>query len=41
MRASQVLKAKGKRMELEDTILYEVTQTQKDMNGMYLLISWY
>ena len=29
----------GKRMELENIILSEVTQAQKDMHGMYLLIS--
>jgi hypothetical protein len=28
-------------MELENIILSEVTQTQKDMHGMYSLISWY
>jgi hypothetical protein len=28
-------------MELENTILGEVTQTQKDMHGMYSLISGY
>ena len=31
----------GKLMELENTILSEVTQTQKDMHGMYSLISGY
>ena len=31
----------GKRMELENIILSEVTQTQKDMHGMYSLISGY
>ena len=30
-----------KRMELENIILGEVTQTQKDMHGMYSLISGY
>jgi hypothetical protein len=29
----------GKWMELENIILSEVTQTQKDMHGMYSLIS--
>ena len=29
----------GKRMELENIILSEVTQTQKDMHDMYSLIS--
>jgi hypothetical protein len=27
-------------MELENIILSEVTQTQKDMQGMYSVISW-
>jgi hypothetical protein len=27
-------------MELENTILSEVTQNQKDMHAMYLLITW-
>jgi hypothetical protein len=31
----------GKWMELENIILSEVTQTQKDMNGIYSLISGY
>ena len=31
----------GKWMELENIILTEVTQTQKDMHGMYSLISRY
>ena len=31
----------GKWMELENTILSEVTQTQNDMQGMYSLISGY
>ena len=31
----------GKCMELENIILSEVTQTQKDLDGMYLLISIY
>jgi hypothetical protein len=31
----------GKLMELENTILIEVTQTQKDIYGMYSLISGY
>jgi hypothetical protein len=31
----------GKWMELENTILSEVTQTQKDMHDMYSLISGY
>ena len=31
----------GKWIELENIILSEVTQTQKDMHGMYSLISGY
>jgi hypothetical protein len=31
----------GKWMELENIILSEATYTQKDMNGMYSLISGY
>jgi hypothetical protein len=31
----------GKLMELENTILREVTQTLKDMHGMYSLIIGY
>ena len=36
-----VLTYAGKWMELENIILSEVTQTQKDMHGMYSLISGY
>jgi hypothetical protein len=36
-----ILNFAGKWMELENIILSEVTQTQKDMRGMYLLISGY
>jgi hypothetical protein len=32
------IKNKDKWMELENIILSEVTQTQKDMHGMYSLI---
>jgi hypothetical protein len=31
----------GKWMELENSILSEITQTQKDLHGMYSLISGY
>ena len=31
----------GKWMELENIILSEVTQTQKDIHGMYFLIGGY
>jgi hypothetical protein len=34
-----ILSFAGKWMELENIILGEVTQTQKDMHGMYSLIS--
>jgi hypothetical protein len=34
-----ILSFAGKWMELENGILSEVTQTQKDMHGMYSLIS--
>jgi hypothetical protein len=33
-----ILSFAGKWMELENTILSEVIQTQKDMHGMYSLI---
>jgi hypothetical protein len=36
-----ILSFEDKWMELEDIILSEVTQTQRDMYGMYLLISRY
>ena len=36
-----ILQISGKCMELENIILSEVIQTQKDMNGMYSLISGY
>ena len=36
-----ILNFAGKWMELENIILSEVTQTQKDMHGMYSLISGY
>jgi hypothetical protein len=35
------MKFAGKWMELENIILSEVTQTQKNMHGMYSLISGY
>lgn len=31
----------GKLLELENIILGEATQTQKDMHNMYSLINWY
>ena len=33
-----ILKLAGKWMELEETILHEVTQSQKEEQGMYWLI---
>jgi hypothetical protein len=36
-----ILSFAGKWMKLENIILSEVTQTQKDMHGMYSLISGY
>jgi hypothetical protein len=36
-----ILSFAGKWMELENITLSEVTQTQKDMHGMYSLISGY
>jgi hypothetical protein len=36
-----ILSFVGKWMELENIILSEVTQTQKDMHAMYSLISGY
>jgi hypothetical protein len=36
-----ILSFAGKWVELENIILSEVTQTQKDMYGMYSLISGY
>ena len=36
-----ILSFAGKWMEVENIILSEVTQTQKDMYGMYSLISGY
>jgi hypothetical protein len=36
-----ILRFAGKWMELKNIILSEVTQTQKDIHGMYSLISGY
>jgi hypothetical protein len=36
-----ILRLAGKWMEIENVILSKVTQTQKDMHGMYSLISRY
>jgi hypothetical protein len=40
-RNEDILSFAGKYMELENIILSEVTQTQKDMHGMYALTSGY
>ena len=37
----EIMNFVGKWMELENIILSEVTQIQKDMHGMYTLISGY
>jgi hypothetical protein len=36
-----ILSFAGKRMELKNIILSEITETQKDVHGMYSLISGY
>jgi hypothetical protein len=41
IKKEEILSFAGKWMELENIILSEVTQTQKDMHGMYLLINGY
>jgi hypothetical protein len=41
IRNEGILSFAGKWMELENTIMSEVTQNQKDMHGMYSLISGY
>jgi hypothetical protein len=41
MKSEDILSFPGKWMELENIILSVVTQTQKDMHDMYLLISGY
>jgi hypothetical protein len=38
---NEFMKLAGKWMELENSILSEVSQTQKNTNGMYSLISAY
>jgi hypothetical protein len=37
----EILSFAGKWMELENTMLSDVSQTQKNMHGMYSLISEY
>ena len=39
LKNSDIRKLAGKLMELENIILTEVTQTQKDKHGVYLLIN--
>jgi hypothetical protein len=39
MKNEDIMSFAGKWMELENIILSEITQTQKDMNGKYSLIS--
>ena len=41
IKKKSIMNFTGKRMELENIILSEVTQSQKDMHGMYSLISEY
>ena len=41
MKNEDILSFAGKWMELENSILSEITQTQKDLHGMYSLISGY
>jgi hypothetical protein len=41
IRNENIMRFAGKWREREDIILSEVTQTQKDMHGMYSLISGY
>ena len=41
IKKKDLMRFAGKWMELENTILSEITQTQKDTHGMYSLISGY
>jgi hypothetical protein len=41
IRNEDILRFEGKWMELENIILSEVNQTQKDMHGIYSLINGY
>jgi hypothetical protein len=41
IKIKDIMNFAGKWLELENIILSEATQTQKDMNGMYSLISEY
>jgi hypothetical protein len=41
IKTQDIMNFADKWMELENTILIEVTKSQKDMHGMFLLISGY
>jgi hypothetical protein len=41
IKSEDIMSFAGKWIELENIILSEVTQTQKDIHGMYSLISGY
>jgi hypothetical protein len=41
IKSKAIMSSSGTWMELENIILNEVTQTEKDMHGMYSLISGY
>jgi hypothetical protein len=41
LKNKDIMNFADKWMELENVILSEVTQTSKDMHGMYLLVSGY
>jgi hypothetical protein len=41
IKSEDIMSFAGKLMELENIILSEVTQTQKEMHGMYSLICGY
>ena len=41
VKKNDILKFAGKLIELDKTILSEITQTQKDKHGMYSLVSGY
>ena len=41
IKKEDIMNFAGKWMELNNIVLSEVTQTQKDIHGMYSLISWY
>jgi hypothetical protein len=41
IKKEDILSFAGKWMELQNTILSEITKTQKDMYGMYSLIDGY